>query len=179
VTFETTEHDRRLSNMIRLGTIAQADYANARVRVQAGDILTGWMPWQTSRAGGDISWHAPEVGEQVVVLSPSGELNQGVVLTGVYQNAHAQPVNTPEKHHTIYKDGAIIEYDREAHHLKAILPGGATTELISDGGITIIGDITLTGNITMSGTLTAAIDVIANGISLHNHDHEDSVGPPV
>jgi len=165
MSFDLTELDRRLSNLIRFGTIAQADYATAKVRVKAGDILTDWLPWMTQRAGGDISWHAPEVGEQVVILSPSGELNQGVVMAGLFQTAHPQPVNTPEKQHTLYKDGAVFEYDRQAHHLKAVLPAGATVELIADGGIAITGDITLTG------TLTASVDVIANGISLHNHKH--------
>lgn len=165
MSFDVTELDRRLSNLIRIGTVDQADYAAAEVRVKAGDILTGWLPWMTRRAGGDVSWHAPEVGEQVLILSPSGELNQGVVLAGLFQSAHPQPVDTPEKQHTLYKDGAVIEYDRAAHHLKAVLPAGATVELIADGGIAITGDIALTG------TLTASVDVIAGGISLHNHTH--------
>ena len=163
--FEVTELDRRLSNLIRFGAIAQADYINAKVRVQAGDILTGWLPWLTQRAGGDISWHAPEIGEQVIILAPSGELNQAVVLAGLFQTLKAPPVNTPNKHHTIYSDGAVIEYDRAAHHLQAVLPAGATVQLTSPGGISISGDINLTG------TLTASVDVVANGISLHNHKH--------
>jgi phage baseplate assembly protein V len=165
MSFDVTELDRRLSNLIRFGTVQEADYANARVRVKAGDILTGWLPWLTRRAGGDIIWHAPEIGEQVMVLSPSGELNQGVVMTSLYQALMPPPVNTPDKHHTVYSDGAVIEYDRASHHLQAVLPGGATVQLTSPGGIAITGDITLTG------TLTASVDVIANGISLHNHLH--------
>lgn len=165
MSFDVTELDRRLANLIRLGSIAEADYINAKVRVNIGGILTGWLPWLTGRAGGDRDWHAPEVGEQVLILSPSGELNQGVVLAAIFQAAYPQPVNNKDKHHTVYSDGAVVEYDRAAHHLKAILPAGATVELVADGGISITGDITLTG------TLTASVDVIANGISLHNHKH--------
>jgi len=165
VSFDVTELDRRISNLIRIGTIDQADYEAAKVRVRAGDMLTCWIPWLTLRAGLDVNWHAPEVGEQVLVLSPSGELNQAVVLAGLFQTAYPQPVNTKEKHHAKYKDGAVIEYDRAEHHLKAILPAGATVELIADGGIAV------TGNITLTGTLTASVDVIADGISLHNHKH--------
>lgn len=165
MSFDVTELDRRLANLIRFGSIAQADYATAKVRVNIGGNLTGWLSWLTGRAGGDRDWHAPEVGEQVLVLSPSGELNQGVVLAAVFQTAHPQPVNSADKHHTVYSDGAVVEYDRAAHHLKAILPAGATIELVASGGIAITGDITLTGK------LTASVDVIANGISLHNHKH--------
>jgi phage baseplate assembly protein V len=163
--FKTIELDRRISNLIKFGTVQEADYVNAKVRIKAGDILTGWLPWQTQRAGGDITWHAPEIGEQVMVLSPSGELNQGLVLTGLYQALKPPPVATPDKHHTVYNDGAVVEYDRATHHLQAILPDGATVTLTSPGGITI------TGNITLTGTLTASVDVIADGISLHNHKH--------
>jgi phage baseplate assembly protein V len=163
--FKSTELDRRLSNMIKFGTVQEADYINAKVRVKAGDILTGWLPWNTQRAGGDITWHAPEIGEQVLILSPSGELNQGLVFTSLYQALKPPPVATPDKHTHVYSDGAVVEYDRALHHLKAILPDGATTALTSSGGITII------GNITLTGTLTASVDVVANGISLHNHKH--------
>lgn len=169
--FDATEMDRRISNLIRFGTVQEVDYLAAKVRIKAGDILTGWLPWLTSRAGGDISWHAPEIGEQVIILAPSGELNQGVVLAALYQALMPPPVATPDKHRMQYSDDAVIEYDRASHHLQAVLPDGATVQLTSTGGITISGNITLTGNITLSGTLTASVDVIANGISLHNHKH--------
>lgn len=177
--FEVTELDRRISNLIRIGAIDAVDYANARVRVKSGDILTGWLPWLTQRAGGDITWHAPEIGEQVMILSPSGELNQGAVLPAIYQNLHPAPATIASKHHSVYSDGAIIEYDREAHHLSAFLPEGGTVDINAQGGLTITGDIQLTG------TLTASVDVIANGISLHNHKHgqvqsgSDQTGVPV
>jgi len=165
MSFDVTELDRRLANLIRFGTISAADYAHALVRVTCGDITTGWLPWLTPRAGGDLAWHAPEVGEQVLILSPSGELTQGVVLAGLYQTACPQPAETPERHLTHYLDGAVIEYDREHHHLSAVLPSGGSAALIAADGIAITGDITLTG------TLTASVDVIAHGISLHNHKH--------
>jgi phage baseplate assembly protein gpV len=40
------------------------------------------------------------------------------------------------------------------------LPGGATTRIESDGGVTIVGDVTVEG------------DVIADGVSLKQHVHE-------
>lgn len=164
MSFEMTELDRRISNQIQFGSISAVDYGNAKVRVAIGGNITGWLPWLAGRAGGDLTWHAPEAGEQVVVLAPSGELNQGVVLAGLYQNAHPAPSNTPDKHRMQYSDGAVIEYDRAAHHLKAVLPAGGTLEIIADGGLAITGDITLTG------------DVIANGISLINHTHPGDSG---
>ena len=68
------ELERRLSNTIRPGKVLEADYAKARLRVTMGDNTSAWLPWLTSRAGEDRTWHAPEVGEQVIVIAPGGEL---------------------------------------------------------------------------------------------------------
>ncbi|WP_331275291.1 MULTISPECIES: hypothetical protein [Pseudomonas] len=44
---------RLIENLIRPGTIAVVDHGSlldtrhARVRVQSGELLTGWLPWPT------------------------------------------------------------------------------------------------------------------------------------
>lgn len=161
----TADHARLIENLIRLGTVAQVDVTAARVRVQTGELLTTWLPWLTIRAGADAMWNPPTVGEQVLLLSPSGQLTQGVALTGVYSNASPANGNREGLSRTTYRDGAVIEYDSVANALRAELPAGATVQLIATGGITIEGDIALTG------TLTASEDVIAAGISLTKHKH--------
>lgn len=127
--FEITELNRRLSNLVRVGTIEKTDYDSALVRVKIGDILTGWLPWLTHRAGNDISWHAPEVGEQVMVLSPSGELNQGVVLKALYQNNALPPVADVDKHHQAYGNGDYQEHDKKQHKDKVVRQGDVSLEL--------------------------------------------------
>jgi phage baseplate assembly protein V len=109
---DLAELDRRVANLLRIGTIAEADYASARARVKIGDILTGWLPWGTPRAGGDRSWWAPEVGEQVMVFSPGGDLAQGVVGSGLYSIAAPAPAASPEIRREVYADGLVIEHDR-------------------------------------------------------------------
>ena len=126
--YQLSEMDRRLANLIRWGTIEAADYEAARVRVRCGAVVTDWLPWVTARAGGDVSWWAPEVGEQVLILSPSGETGQGVALVGVFQAAHPAPANTPDVARMVFKDGAVIEYDRAAHTLAATIPGDVSVQ---------------------------------------------------
>ncbi|ENM1106132.1 phage baseplate assembly protein V, partial [Pseudomonas aeruginosa] len=63
---------RLLENLIRLGIVAAVDHATQRVRVQTGNLLTGWLPWLSPRAGADREWNAPSLDEQVLLLSPSG-----------------------------------------------------------------------------------------------------------
>ncbi|HEQ0226227.1 TPA: phage baseplate assembly protein V, partial [Pseudomonas aeruginosa] len=77
---------RMIENLIRLGTIAAVDHAAQRVRVLTGDLLTGWLPWASPRAGADREWNAPTLNEQVLLFSPSGQTANGVVLTGLFSD---------------------------------------------------------------------------------------------
>jgi len=134
-----SELERRLSNTIRPGTVLEADYAKARIRVTMGDNTSAWLPWLTSRAGEDRTWHAPEVGEQVIVMAPGGELSAGYVMPGgVYKNDYPANADKPEISRTTYKDGAVIEYDREAHSHLIQLPEGKATVKVGDDAQTEI-----------------------------------------
>lgn len=127
--FSFSELDRKLANLIRLGTIKEADYKKARVRIQIGKILTDWLPWVTSRAGQDRNWSAPSVGEQVVLLSPSGEMAQGVVIPAIYQNKHPAPSDKETDATLVFQDGSKVLYDKEKHHL--------TVSVVTDGALTL------------------------------------------
>ena len=168
---------RLIENLVRLGTIAEVDVVKARARVKSGELLTTWLPWLALRAGADREWNPPTVGEQVLLLSPSGQLAQGIVLTGLFSETNPANGDRTGLHRTTYRDGAVIEYDSLASHLRAVLPDGGTTELISLGGITITGDIThqgnytQTGNQSVTGTVEVTEDVIAASVSLVNHRH--------
>lgn len=133
------ELERRLSNTIRPGTVLEADYEKARIRVTMGDNTSAWLPWLTSRAGEDRTWHAPEVGEQVIVMAPGGELSAGYVMPGgIYKNDYPANGDKPEISRTTYKDGAILEYDREAHAHLLQLPEGKATVKVGDDAQTEI-----------------------------------------
>ena len=133
------ELERRLSNTIRPGTVLEADYEKARIRVTMGDNTSAWLPWLTSRAGEDRTWHAPEVGEQVIVMAPGGELSAGYVMPGaIYKNDYPANGDKPEISRTTYKDGAILEYDREAHAHLLQLPEGSATVKVGDDAQTEI-----------------------------------------
>lgn len=169
---------RLLENLIRFGTVAEVQFKPPRVKVRSGGILTSWLPWMASRAGDDQEWDPPTVNEQVVLLSPSGQLANGVAVTGLFSDAIAANGDRAGLHRRTYRDGAVIEYDSVAHHLNATLPNGGTTRLTSTGGIHIVGpithegDYTQTGNQQVTGTVSVSVDVIAAGISLTKHVHD-------
>lgn len=140
---DLTDLERRMSNVVRFGTIAAADYTAARVRVTFGKITTAWLPFVTLRAHDHVTWCPPEVGEQVVVVAPTGDLAQGVVIGAVYQHRHPAPEDKPTVAKEVWPDGSSLTYDRESHTYtldvvpdgKIVLQCGCTRMELSDTGM--------------------------------------------
>jgi len=160
---------RRLENLIRIGTIAEVDLSVSPplCRVKTGDILTDWRPWVAQRAGSARTSWPPTAGEQVLLLSPSGDLTTAVVMPATYSDANQCPDDHPTRHRTTYPDGAVIEYDPEAGALNATGIQTATVEASTSvtvdcpettctGNATIKGDATIEGNANVLGVLTYA-----------------------
>lgn len=156
---------RRLDNLIRPGTIAEVDHGRALCRVDAGDLLTTWLPWFSRRAGSAREWDAPSIGEQCIVLSPCGESTAGFVLVGLYSEAHPAPASSASVWRRAFPDGTVIEYDHAEHALTAHLNEQGSATLIAPAGVTVVGDVAVTG------TITASDDVVAASISLKQHRH--------
>lgn len=156
------ETERILANMIRVGTIAQLDEANARVKVRAGGLLTDWLPWITARAGATRTWSAPRPGEQVLVLAPYGDPAQAVALPAIYQDSHPAPSNTKGAEHVVFPDGSTVDYNSASNTLN-IQVAGAGKVIINCKEATINADTsvtlntpqtTCTGKLTVEGLLT-------------------------
>ena len=168
---------RMLENLIRFGVIAAVQMEPPRVQVKTGELTTAWLPWIAQRAGADQVWDPPTKGEQVMLFSPSGQLANGVVVTGLFSDHIPANGNRAGLHRRTYADGTVIEYDSVAHHLNATLAEGGTTNLISKGGINLVGDIThqgdytQTGNQNITGRVDVSDDVVAAGVSLVKHPH--------
>lgn len=188
--FEITEISRKLANIIRIGKIIEADYNNAKVRVKIGKLITNWLSFAAPRAANVTIWNPPQLNEQVIVISPDGDLSQGVVLPSLYQDAFPQ-ISTMDTDTIIkFADGSVLKYDSSAKELTATLTTGGKATVTASGGITITGDLTITGNITstgkitntgdleVTGKITSTGDQIAGTISQISHKHNDSLGSP-
>jgi len=197
---------RLIANLIRMGTVSAVDHDKRRCRFKSGKLETNWLKWLTLRAGTTGTWNPPTVGEQGILLSPSGCTENGIVLVGIESDTHPSPSTDPNKDYTRYPDGAVVEYDHAVGALKAT---GIKTALLqaSESSTIDCPENTITGNTRIMGTLTveklftyqagmrgtggdgaSAIingrietteDVVAGGISLMGHDHEEHVGSPV
>lgn len=153
------ELDRRLGNVLRFGTVSALDAANALVKVNLGELVTDWLPWLTFTAGGDRFWNAPEVGEQVVLLS-AGDPSQGVVIGSLFQTAHPANGNDAKDTRITFADGTVVQYDRTAHQLTVDTSASSGAVVVNAGS----------GNVTVncaSATVNASDSVTLDTPSTH------------
>ncbi|WP_258580393.1 phage baseplate assembly protein V [Acinetobacter baumannii] len=195
--------NRRLENLIRFGTIKTVNPSKPipLVTVDLDDIVTPEIRFFNARSGDDSTWDPPSLDEEVMVISPCGEIGPtSVVFYGLYNNEHPAPSDDLNQKIRVFADGCVIAYDISAHQLSAILPSGGKAIVTADGGITVNGDTTINGNLQINGSTamtgnntvggsqlvqgsshsTGAFstegDVKAGSISLKEHKHPGDSG---
>jgi phage baseplate assembly protein V len=148
---------KRLSNIIRIGTIFEINHQTAKARVKIGELETDFLPWANSNSGNNNSWNPPEIDEQVIILSPSGDLSQAVILPSLYKN-NASDSDQNIKSIT-YQDGSKISFNVSSGTLDLDLKGDVTIKVVGNaniegGNINIKGNsnITLDGNVDLGGS---------------------------
>lgn len=206
--FDLAELTRRLANLIRIGTVEQVDYDAKTLRVVMGEIRTGWITWGTDSAEGDLDWSPYEVGEQVMMLAPNGELSSAVVVCALNRNDAPPPANAAHIHYRKFKDGAEFEYNRQSQTLRVegvanvLIRGSNETKVVcttarveaSDsvtldtpetnctGTLNVTGDTNVKGNVNCDKTVHAKVDCISDTVSGKNHIHQPGgrkqTGPP-
>ena len=161
----SAELHRRLENLIRFGTIKTIHPAKpfTTVTVTIGEITTAKLRFLTLRAGKTKTWDPPTIGEEVMVLSPSGVLEMGVAIAGFNNQDNPSPSDNLDKTIRVFEDGCILAYDVSSHHLSAILPPGGTVELTADGGVTVNAN----GGVTVNANDGLTINAVSGGTT-HN-----------
>jgi phage baseplate assembly protein V len=121
-----------------------------------------------------VTWWAPDLGEQVLVVSPSGDLVEAYVLPlGLNHDSVLEPASTPDVHYTRYKDGTEIEYNRETHVLRINCSGTVHVTAQSctiksqdntiTGNLSVGGDLLVKGGVTMKKGLAVSGDISSGG----------------
>lgn len=146
---------RRMANMIRRGRVHSVDFEQSPPRVKVEyekGAVTGWLPWISGRESNKhrTDWEPLAIGEQVIILSESGELSAGVVLPSLPDATSPVPSTSPDEHVSRYEDGTTFTYNRKTHTLT----------------IDVQGDVNFhaTGNVTshIEGNMSAQIDGTAD-----------------
>lgn len=146
---------RRMANMIRRGRVHSVDFEQSPPRVKVEyekDAVTGWLPWISGRESSKhrTDWEPLAIGEQVIILSESGDLSAGVVIPSLPDASSPVPSTSPDEHVSRYEDGTTFTYNRKTHTLT----------------IDVQGDVNFhaTGNVTshIEGNMSAQIDGTAD-----------------
>ncbi len=173
-----TELLRRMNNIVRFGTVAEVRLTPpARCRIKSGDVLTDWLPWSTLRAGKATVWWPPTKGEQVVLLSPGGDLASAIVIPASFCDAIPQSSVKAEEMRIHFDNGDSIVHNSATGSLamratkRISLTAAEGIDLRSDTEITLSAADT-TWRIA-AGRTTTNQDVVAQGISAVHHRHRD------
>ena len=147
--FTLNDLGRRLANIIRIGTIFEIDFQAAKARVKIGELETDFLPWANANSGSNNSWNPPEIDEQVIILSPSGDLSQAVILPSLYKN-NASDSDQNIKSIT-YQDGSKISFDIASGTLDLDLKGDVKIKVVGNAEIEAA-KVTLKGDVDLGGS---------------------------
>lgn len=167
------ELTRRIDNLLRIGTVAEVK--GNLCRVKTGELLTQFRPFFTRRAGtAKTSWR-PTVGEQVMLLSLSGDLTNAYILPALYSDENPEPDDNNNRERTVYPDGAVIEYDPDTSALT--VKGIKTATVQASERVTIdCPNSVFTGNLQVKKKLTVEQGAKVNGAIEHNGKMTNSGG---
>ena len=155
--YTLSDFAKRLSNIIRIGTIFEINVQIAKARVKIGELETDFLPWANSNSGSNNIWNPPEIDEQVVILSPSGDLSQAIILPSLYKNNAS---NSDQNIKSItYQDGSKISFNVSSGTLDLDLKGDVIIKVVGNANIegdniniTASSNITLDGNVDLGGS---------------------------
>ncbi|WP_280565030.1 phage baseplate assembly protein V [Chromohalobacter sp. 48-RD10] len=121
------ELERRLNNLLMVGTILEVDHAARKLRVEVGAIRTAWLDWPVEIGRNFRRWRPLRQGQQVVLASPSGDPAQAVISGMLYSAALPAPSDSPDLDLVEFEDGARFQYDSAAHESIAETGGSRIT----------------------------------------------------
>ncbi|VDS09251.1 Phage-related baseplate assembly protein [Paracoccus haematequi] len=132
MSYSAAENDRRTANILLIGKIAGVNPGTARARVDFGDLGSSDLPVGQLRAGALSFWWMPEIGEQVLVGCPGGDIAQGVILCSIFAgNAPSSDAGVP----LIALAGGMIRVDGSIEVTGDVVASGISLVEHVHGGI--------------------------------------------
>lgn len=167
------ELSRQIANLIRVGVVIDKDFSDPdapRVKVAVSGFESDWLPFGADRAGNTKTWSPLSVGEQVLILSPYGDLGQAVIVCSLYSESNPAPSSGGNVENTVFHDGTTVSYDSVSHTLNATIGG---TTITADRGKIALGVGGVTFVITAGGIDMQGGQVTHNGKNIGS-DHAHS-----
>lgn len=182
MSFAVAEADRRIAGIAGIGVVTAA-LADGTARVDMGGLVTQPLSVGKLRAGAMQVWWMPSVGEQVLVVAPSGDLARGVIVCSILaSNAPSADTGTPtidlRGGEMVIRGARLqIEADLEVTGRMDITGTVASGEnIVAAGGIAAGGTAAVPGSMSATGDIHTTGDVRAGTISLTGHTHTGDSG---
>jgi phage baseplate assembly protein V len=135
MTYGAARNEQAREGIVRFGVVTAVDVGRARAKVSfGGESESDWLPWMAERAAEIAVWAPVSIGEQVVVLSESGDTAQGVILGSVFSDTNQGP-GSSEATHRVKIAGSSITITADA----ITLASNGSTVVIDAGGVAING----------------------------------------
>lgn len=171
------ESQRRLHNIATIGTVTHIDADSALMRLSVGDNETDWINIPSIAAGQVSVWRCPGIGEQYLLVSPSGDLANAIPVISLYSDHNPSPSADPNEIRIRYNDTDFCSIDvvnsqLTMHISQAIIE--AATSVVLDTPLTkMTGDLQVDGGIHSDGIIKSDVEVIAKDIKQTKHGHKN------
>lgn len=156
----SSETQRKLHNIASIGTVIAIDTIAQTARFAVGELTTDWLPIPTLAAGSVSVWRCPSVGEQFLLVAPSGDLANAIPTIALFSEHYPAPSNNASEIVVRFNERDLLSIDTQT----GLINLTATT-------VNLNTDVNITGNLLVSGQIKALKDVLANHISLQKHRH--------
>ena len=161
-----SEQQRRLHNIATIGTVFDVNPDDQTMRLDVGDNQTDWLPIPALAAGQVRVWRCPSVGEQFLLVSPSGELANAIPVLSLYSNQHPSPSNDPNEIRVRFNDSDFLSIKNQDSQLTLKI-----NDIVFDGDLTVTGGVDVGENVLVGGDIHSLGDIVAGSISLKSHRH--------
>lgn len=157
VIFEIAELKRKIDSLFEIGDVCDISDNGYRVKIKNDEIEeTDFLDVLASNSKKGKRYIPKEIGEQVLVLCPHGDISQGIVIGSIYRSSEVP-------------DSPIIYDDNDV----SIKKNGSS--LLIGGKVEFSDSVTFKKNVVVKQIIEAnevkGKKVEANGIDTENHTH--------
>ncbi|AGP49467.1 hypothetical protein PSYCG_09865 [Psychrobacter sp. G] len=171
------ENQRRLHNIATIGTVTHINADSALMRLAVGENVTDWVNIPSIAAGSISVWRCPSIGEQYLLVSPSGELANAIPVISLYSEHNPSPSTDQNEIRIRYNDTDFCSIDvvksQLTIHISETLIKSKTSIVLDTPSTRMTGSLQVDKGIHASEAIKSDDEVYAKDIKLGNHGHKN------
>lgn len=171
------ETQRRLHNLATIGTVTHIDADSALMRLAIGENETDWVSIPAIAAGAISVWRCPSVGEQYLLVSPSGDLANAIPVISLYSDNNPSPSTDPNEIRIRYNDTDFCSIDvvksQLTMHISEAVIKSKTSIVLDTPNTRMTGSLQVDKGIHAKEAIKSDDEVYAKDIKLSKHGHKN------